>query len=62
MSSLATDELLKAKIDKKLKYWNTTNINTTWRSVIANRILLSSIFFFATLWGDIKVGMAKVQS
>ena len=43
------DTFLLDKLTKKLIHWNTTKINPTRRSVVANSVLLSSTFFFLSI-------------
>jgi len=56
------DKFLKEKITKKLQYWCTTRINSMGRGVIVNIVLLSSIMYFASIWGRMKKGLKKVTT
>ena len=63
--SLATkdvDSFLFDKLTKKLVHWSTTKINSTSRSVVANNVLLSSTFFFLSIWGGSRKGAKRIKS
>ena len=63
--SLATkdvDSFLFDKLSKKLVHWSTTKINPTSCSIVANSILLSSTFFFLSIWGESRKGVKKIKS
>ena len=60
--SLATKDVgsfLFDKLSKKLVHWSATKINPTGRSIVANNVLLSSTFFFLSIWGGSKKGVKK---
>ena len=62
--SLATkdvDSFLLDKLSKKLVHWSTTKLNPTGRSIVANSVLLSSTFFFLSIWGRSKKGVKKLN-
>lgn len=44
VNALRVDDFLKDRGNKILQYWCTTKVNLTRRSIVANKILLSSIF------------------
>lgn len=46
----------------KLQYWCITKVNSTGHDVIVNSVLLSSLIFFASIWGGTKDGIKKVTS
>ena len=56
------DTFLLDKLTKKLVHWSTTKINPTGRSVVANIVLLSSTFFFLSIWGGSRKGVKKIKS
>ena len=56
------DVFLFDKLSKKLIHWSTTKINPIGRSIVANSVLLSSTFFFLSIWGGSKKGVKKVKS
>jgi hypothetical protein len=56
------DEFLKDRVNKSLRYWCTTKVNSTGRSIIANKVLLSSMFFFMSILGDTKQGINRVKA
>ena len=63
--SLATkdvDSFLLDKLSKKLVHWSSTKLNPTGRSIVANSVLLSSTFFFFSIWGGSKKGVKKIKS
>ena len=39
------------KITKKLDYWSTMKLLLAGRAVICNQVLLSTLWFFITVWG-----------
>ena len=62
--SLATkdvDSFLLDKLSKKLVHWSTTKLNPTGESIVANSVLLSSTFFFLSIWGGSEKGVKKNQ-
>ena len=63
--SLATkdvDSFLLDKLSKKLVQWSTTKLNPTGRNIVANSVLLSSTFFFLSIWGRSRKGIKKIKS
>lgn len=56
------NEFLHNRLTKKLTHWSTRKINPTGRAIVANSILLSSIFFFLSVWGGTKQGIARIKS
>ena len=62
LTSKDVDSFLIDKLTKKLVHWSTTRINPTGRSVVANSVLLSSTFFFLSIWGGTKKGVKKIKS
>lgn len=51
LTTANVDEFLHNRLEKKLTYWSSTKINPTGRGVVANNLLLSSMFFFLSIWG-----------
>ena len=56
------DTFLLDKLTKRLVHWSTTKINPIGCSVVANSVLLSSTFFFLSIWGGTKRGVKKIKS
>jgi hypothetical protein len=56
------DNFLLARINKSLGYWSTTKINATGRRIIVNGVLLSSTYYFTSIWGGTKRGVSQVKS
>ena len=52
------DDFLYRKISKKLDYWSTMRLSLAGRVVICNQVILSTLWFFVTVWG----GSNKVLS
>ena len=58
MCAQDTDKFLKDKIVKKLQYWcGTKQVYVTGRGVIVNGVLLSTTYFFLSVWGRTKKGI-----
>jgi hypothetical protein len=62
MSSQSMDDFIKERVNKSLRYWCTTKVNSTGRGIVVNKILLSSIFFFISIWGGSKKGVTRIKS
>jgi hypothetical protein len=62
MSAQCVDEFLVERVHKSLRYWCTTKVNSTGRGVVVNKILLSSIFFFISIWDGTQKGIARVKA
>lgn len=62
LSTSNVNEFLHNKLAAKLTHWSSAKVNRTGRGVIANGILLSSLFFFFSIWGGTKKGVAKLKS
>lgn len=45
------DQFLYNKIAKKLDYWSRIKLSLAGRIVICNQLLLSTLWFFITVWG-----------
>ena len=45
------DTFLYRKIAKKLDYWSTMKLSLAGRAIICNQVLLSTLWFFITVWG-----------
>ena len=53
LNTLDIDQFLYRKISKKLDYWSTMKYALASRVVICNQVLLSTLWFFITVWrGD----------
>jgi hypothetical protein len=48
------DDFLYTKIQKKLEYWASVHLSLSGRAVIANSVLLSTLYYFITIWGSSK--------
>ena len=57
LSLANVDDFLYEKLAKKLTYWSSTKINPTGRGVVANIVLLSTMFLFLSIWGGTKKGI-----
>lgn len=56
------DQFLVDKIEKKLSYWTTLKLSLAARSVVVNAVLLSTLWFFVSLWrGSLQV-TRKIKS
>ena len=44
-------QFLYSKISKKLDYWSIVKLSLAGRAVICNQILISTLWFFITVWG-----------
>lgn len=56
------ETFLEDRVTKKLQHWCTAKINSTGHGVIVNNVLLSSVMFFALIWGGTERGVKKVTS
>lgn len=62
LAATSVDSFLQDRVLKQLQYWCTARINSTGRGVIVNHLLLSSIIYFASIWGGTKAGIKKVTA
>jgi hypothetical protein len=62
LSTQNVDDFLKERVTKSLCYWCTTKVNSIGRSVVVNKILVSSVLFFVAIWGGSKKGVTKIRS
>jgi hypothetical protein len=62
LKSQSVYKFMKERVNKSLRYWCTTKVNSTGKSIIANKILMSSMFFFMSIWGGIKDGITGVKA
>ena len=62
LSTKDVDKFLHEKLTKKLIHWSTTKIKPTRRNIIANSVLLSSTFFFLSIWSGSKQGIKRIKS
>jgi hypothetical protein len=56
------DSFLLERINQSLEYWSSTKINLIGRGVVVNGVLLSSTYFFTSLWGSTQQGVKRVHS
>jgi hypothetical protein len=56
------DDFLYERIRKKLTHWSVTQLNPTGRAVIVNSVLLGACFYFFSIWGGTKKGIARIKS
>jgi hypothetical protein len=56
------DDFLYERIRKKLIHWSSVQMNPTGRAVIVNSVLLGACFFFFSIWGGTKKGIARIKS
>lgn len=61
ISSLVIDDFLEFQIDKKFNYWNTATVNFMGWIIIVKKILFSSMFLFAAIWGGSKGEISKTH-
>lgn len=47
------DEVLQAKVPKKLTYWTFVQLSLADGAVIVNFVLLSTLWFFIVIWGGL---------
>lgn len=62
LSTSNVNDFLHDRLAKKLTHWSNLKINPTGRAVVANSILLSSLFFFMSVWGGTKQGVKRIKS
>lgn len=62
LAALFVDSFMQDRVTKKLQYWCTSMVNSTGRGMIVSSVLLSSLIFFASIWGGTKDGIKKVTS
>ena len=55
------DKFLHNKISKKLDYWSTMKLSLGGRIVICNQVLLSTLWFFITVWGSSNKILTKIR-
>ena len=55
------DKFLYNKISKKLDYWSTIKLSLGGRIVICNQVLLSTLWFFITVWGGSNKILTKIR-
>lgn len=48
------DKFLIEKVTKKLKYWTSTHLSLAARVVVVNSVLLSTLWYFLSIWGGSK--------
>lgn len=54
------DEFLQAKITKKLAYWSNLHLSLAGRSVVVNSVLLSTLWYFLSIWAGSKDILRKI--
>jgi hypothetical protein len=62
LSTADVDDFLLEKLTKKLTHWRTSKINTTGQSTVVNSILLSSLFYFISIWEGTNQGIKRIKS
>lgn len=63
--SLATtdvDQFLAGKIKAKLKYWSSIHLSLAARAVVVNSVLLSTLWYFISVWGGSTVVLRKIRA
>jgi hypothetical protein len=55
------DQFLYGKITKKLDYWSIMKLSLAGRAVIYNQVLLSTLWFFITVWGGFNKILSKIR-
>jgi hypothetical protein len=56
------DEFLYTKIQKKLEYWALVHLSLSGRAVIANSVLVSTLYYFITIWGGSRQVIRKIRA
>lgn len=56
------DEFLAAKVKKKLTYWTSIHLSLASRTVIVNAVLLSTLWYFITIWGGSLSIIRKIRA
>ena len=62
LSTRDVDTFLGDKLAKKLTHWCATKINQAGRRIVANNMLLSSTFYFLSMWRSSQKGVKKIKS
>jgi hypothetical protein len=62
LTSDNVNEFLLERIRKKLTHWIAVKANPTGRATIVNSVLLGACFFFFSIWGGTKKGIARVKT
>jgi hypothetical protein len=55
------DSFLYDKVTKKLRYWVTTKLSLAGRAVIVNSVLMSTLWFFVSIWGGSREVIRKIK-
>jgi hypothetical protein len=61
LGSTDVDKFLLKKVQHKLNYWASTKLSLVGRKMIINNILLSSLWYFVSVWGGTKKGILKIN-
>lgn len=56
------DQFLIKKIPKEFEYWSTMKFSLAGRVVIVNQVLLSTLWFFINVWGDLGKVLKKIRN
>jgi hypothetical protein len=56
------DSFLFQKIHKKLVYWTSLKLSLAGRSVIVNSVLLSTLWYFISIWGGSLAVIRKIRA
>jgi hypothetical protein len=62
LTSGDVNEFLIERIKKKLTHWTAVRANLTGRAVIVNNVLLGAYYFFFSIWGGTKRGVARIKT
>ena len=55
------DNFLYRKIARKLDYWSTMKLSLAGQAIICNQVLLSTLWFFITVWGGSNKILRKIR-
>jgi hypothetical protein len=55
------DHFLYSKISRKLAYWSTMKLSLAGRTLICNHVLLSTLWFFISVWGGSNKILTKIR-
>ncbi|KAG0605467.1 hypothetical protein M758_9G061900 [Ceratodon purpureus] len=56
------DAFLTAKITRKLRYWASIHLSLAGRVVIANSVMLSTLWYFLSIWGGSKTVLNSIRA
>ena len=55
------DQFFYGKIAKKLDYWSTIKLSLTERAVSCNQVVISTLWFFITVWSGSYNVLSKMR-